>query len=170
MWSVNKLGHRLTSQASTIKGIRRLNQTLVEKIVQKYASDLPSKDYKVRYFLNHLINLIHRALDYVSVEPHHLMTHDNTSAVMIKFFQFYDKGISITIRNLMSKALPLKFSIQSNLFSLLITTFKTLLQATSKNTKTLKTLPANKASISMVQEEVLAIKSCAKKVTPGLSL
>ncbi|KAJ3092675.1 mitochondrial Homoaconitase [Quaeritorhiza haematococci] len=47
-------------------------QNLVEKIVQKYAVDLPQK---------------HRVQqgDFVTIQPEHVMTHDNTAAVMNKF-------------------------------------------------------------------------------------
>ncbi|KAJ3015053.1 UNVERIFIED_CONTAM: mitochondrial Homoaconitase [Siphonaria sp. JEL0065] len=48
-------------------------QNLIERIVQKYARDLPSSDYKVKQG------------DFVSIEPHHVMTHDNTGAVIGKF-------------------------------------------------------------------------------------
>ncbi|KXS10030.1 homoaconitase [Gonapodya prolifera JEL478] len=47
-------------------------QTLVEKIAQKYTVDVPS-DYKVRQGA------------FVYVQPYHVMTHDNTGAVMSKF-------------------------------------------------------------------------------------
>ncbi|KAJ3349376.1 mitochondrial Homoaconitase [Entophlyctis luteolus] len=48
-------------------------QTLVERIAQKHARELPFADYLVRQG------------DFVSIEPHHVMTHDNTGAVMSKF-------------------------------------------------------------------------------------
>lgn len=46
-------------------------QNLIEKIVQKYALDLP-EGYKVK------------SGDYVSIRPHHVLTHDNTGAVIPK--------------------------------------------------------------------------------------
>ncbi|KAF5020863.1 hypothetical protein F66182_7118 [Fusarium sp. NRRL 66182] len=53
-------------------------QTLTEKIVQRYAVGLaPGKKVK--------------AGDYVTLSPHHCMTHDNTAAVMNKF-----KGLGAT--------------------------------------------------------------------------
>ncbi|KAI9324158.1 hypothetical protein BDR26DRAFT_943372 [Obelidium mucronatum] len=52
---------------------RRGPQNLIERIVQKYARDLPSPDYKVKQG------------DFVSIQPHHVMTHDNTGAVIGKF-------------------------------------------------------------------------------------
>ncbi|KAJ3070033.1 mitochondrial Homoaconitase [Podochytrium sp. JEL0797] len=48
-------------------------QNLVERIVQKYARDLPSPSYEVKQG------------DFVSIQPHHVMTHDNTGAVIGKF-------------------------------------------------------------------------------------
>ncbi|MEA2031735.1 MAG: homoaconitase [candidate division Zixibacteria bacterium] len=47
-------------------------QNLVEKIVQKFAVDLPE---------GHTV----RAGDYVSIRPAHILTHDNTGAVIPKF-------------------------------------------------------------------------------------
>ncbi|KAL7334905.1 mitochondrial Homoaconitase [Mucor circinelloides] len=47
-------------------------QNLIEKIVQKYALDLP-EGYKVK------------SGDYVTIRPHHVLTHDNTGAVIPKF-------------------------------------------------------------------------------------
>jgi homoaconitate hydratase len=47
------------------------SQNLIEKIVQKYALDLP-KGYKVK------------SGDYVTIRPHHVLTHDNTGAVIPK--------------------------------------------------------------------------------------
>ncbi|CEP11467.1 hypothetical protein [Parasitella parasitica] len=47
-------------------------QNLIEKIVQKYAVDLP-EGYKVK------------SGDYVTIRPHHVLTHDNTGAVIPKF-------------------------------------------------------------------------------------
>ncbi len=49
-----------------------MSQTLIEKIVQKYAVDLES-DHSVQ------------SGDFISIRPAHVMTHDNTGAVMGKF-------------------------------------------------------------------------------------
>lgn len=46
-------------------------QNLIEKIVQKYALDLP-EGYQVK------------SGDYVTIRPHHVLTHDNTGAVIPK--------------------------------------------------------------------------------------
>ncbi|CAJ0838966.1 4420_t:CDS:2 [Entrophospora sp. SA101] len=51
---------------------RKSSQNLVEKIVQKYALDLP-KGYKVK------------SGDFVTIRPEHVMTHDNTAPVITKF-------------------------------------------------------------------------------------
>ncbi|KAI8098701.1 uncharacterized protein BX664DRAFT_5315 [Halteromyces radiatus] len=47
-------------------------QNLIEKIVQKYALDLPA-------------GKLVKSGDYVSIRPHHVLTHDNTGAVIPKF-------------------------------------------------------------------------------------
>src|ERR1700757_872435 len=54
-------------------GIRRLSmpQTVVEKIAQSHMAEGPSRPL--------------RAGDFLSIRPHRVMTHDNTSAVMSKF-------------------------------------------------------------------------------------
>lgn len=46
-------------------------QNLIEKIVQKYALDLPAGTQV-------------KSGDYVSIRPHHILTHDNTGAVIPK--------------------------------------------------------------------------------------
>ncbi|KAK9767382.1 mitochondrial Homoaconitase [Basidiobolus ranarum] len=48
------------------------SQNLVEKITQKYSLELP-EGYKVK------------SGDFVSIQPEHVLTHDNTGAVMSKF-------------------------------------------------------------------------------------
>ena len=48
-----------------------MGQTIVEKIAQKHLAEGPSRPL--------------RAGDFVSIRPWHIMTHDNTSAVMSKF-------------------------------------------------------------------------------------
>ncbi|KAJ1562412.1 mitochondrial Homoaconitase, partial [Nowakowskiella sp. JEL0078] len=56
---------------ATVAGDRP--QNLIEKIVQRYAVDLPHPHYKVGQG------------DFVSIQPEHVMTHDNTAAVLLKF-------------------------------------------------------------------------------------
>lgn len=46
-------------------------QNLIEKIVQKYALDLPEGQ-------------LVKSGDYVSIRPHHVLTHDNTGPVIPK--------------------------------------------------------------------------------------
>ncbi|KZW03681.1 homoaconitase [Exidia glandulosa HHB12029] len=59
-------------QRRTLATATSVPQTLIEKIVQKYAVDLaPGK--------------VVRAGDYVMLRPHKVMTHDNTAAVLQKF-------------------------------------------------------------------------------------
>ncbi|MGA9529627.1 MAG: homoaconitase [Terriglobales bacterium] len=48
-----------------------MGQTIVEKIAQKHMAEGPKRPL--------------RAGDFLSIRPHHCMTHDNTSAVMSKF-------------------------------------------------------------------------------------
>jgi homoaconitate hydratase len=48
-----------------------LPQTLVERIAQQHKAEGPDRPW--------------RAGDFVSIRPHHVMTHDNTSAVIKKF-------------------------------------------------------------------------------------
>jgi len=48
-----------------------VKQNLIEKIVQKYTLDLP-EGAKVK------------SGDFISISPEHVMTHDNTGAVMKK--------------------------------------------------------------------------------------
>ena len=49
-----------------------MHQTLIEKIVQKHAVGLEP---------GHII----QSGDFISIQPAHVMTHDNTGAVMSKF-------------------------------------------------------------------------------------
>jgi homoaconitate hydratase len=53
------------------------NQTLIEKIVQRHIVEK---------------SLVYSG-DYVTIKPRHVMTHDNTSAVMSKFAQFKNAKI-----------------------------------------------------------------------------
>ena len=48
-----------------------MGQTIVEKIAQTHMAEGPSRPL--------------RAGDFLSIRPYHVMTHDNTSAVMKKF-------------------------------------------------------------------------------------
>src|ERR1700676_3828475 len=48
-----------------------MGQTIVEKIAQAHMTEGPSRPL--------------RAGDFLSIRPYHVMTHDNTSAVMKKF-------------------------------------------------------------------------------------
>ena len=50
----------------------RMAQTLIEKIVQKHTVGLAS---------GHVV----KSGDFISIQPAHVMTHDNTGAVMGKF-------------------------------------------------------------------------------------
>ena len=56
---------------ATVADRARVPQTVIEKVVQKYAVGLP-KDKVVK------------AGDYVMIRPEHVMTHDNTGPVISK--------------------------------------------------------------------------------------
>lgn len=49
----------------------RIPQTIIEKVVQKYAVGLPA-------------DKVVKAGDYVMIRPEHVMTHDNTGPVISK--------------------------------------------------------------------------------------
>ncbi|KAF8506149.1 hypothetical protein BU17DRAFT_101008 [Hysterangium stoloniferum] len=69
-WVFARVARR--SLATIVPGRQRQSQTLIEKVVQNYALDLPpGKAVK--------------AGDYVMIRPEYCMTHDNTAAVMNKF-------------------------------------------------------------------------------------
>ncbi|EMD33488.1 hypothetical protein CERSUDRAFT_118070 [Gelatoporia subvermispora B] len=57
---------------ATVADRPRIPQTVIEKVVQKYAVDLPEEK-------------VVRAGDYVMIRPEHVMTHDNTGPVISKF-------------------------------------------------------------------------------------
>jgi homoaconitate hydratase len=57
---------------SLLKTSRKIPQTLTEKIVQRYTVGLPKG------------NLVQSG-DYVTLSPHHCMTHDNSWPVALKF-------------------------------------------------------------------------------------
>jgi homoaconitate hydratase len=91
-----------------LKGVKRLNtqlqryyahQSMIEKIVQNYASGLQGPGHKVQ------------SGDFISVKPLHVMTHDNTSAVMKKFIQFFDKDKS-SMHNPLQPVFTLDHNIQ----------------------------------------------------------
>ncbi|KAI6107930.1 hypothetical protein F5141DRAFT_86071 [Pisolithus sp. B1] len=58
--------------ATTASSRPTVPQTVIEKVVQKYAVDLPA-------------GRVVRAGDYVMIRPEHVMTHDNTGPVISKF-------------------------------------------------------------------------------------
>ncbi|EIN09856.1 homoaconitase [Punctularia strigosozonata HHB-11173 SS5] len=57
---------------ATVADVRKPPQTIIEKVVQKYAVGLPEGKYV-------------QAGDYVMIRPEHVMTHDNTGPVISKF-------------------------------------------------------------------------------------
>ncbi|KAG6331135.1 hypothetical protein ID866_7956, partial [Astraeus odoratus] len=71
LWAGSRLGSlRLFATAAAFRPA--IPQTLIEKVVQKYAVDLPSGKAV-------------KAGDYVMIRPEHVMTHDNTGPVISKF-------------------------------------------------------------------------------------
>ena len=56
---------------ATVVDRRRVPQTVIEKVVQKYAVGLPEGKFV-------------KAGDYVMIRPEHVMTHDNTGPVISK--------------------------------------------------------------------------------------
>ena len=58
-----------------------MGQTIVEKIAQAHLAEGPQRPL--------------RTGDFVSIRPHHVMTHDNTSAVMSKFKAIGAKKIPV---------------------------------------------------------------------------
>ena len=59
----------------TDNAVRRTPQTIIEKVVQKYAVGLPE-------------GKVVKAGDYVMIQPEHVMTHDNTGPVVSKYMVF----------------------------------------------------------------------------------
>ncbi|PCH42668.1 homoaconitase [Wolfiporia cocos MD-104 SS10] len=57
---------------ASVSDAPRVPQTIIEKVVQKYAVDLPA-------------GKVVKAGDYVMIRPEHVMTHDNTGPVISKF-------------------------------------------------------------------------------------
>jgi homoaconitate hydratase len=60
---------------ATVADERRIPQTVIEKVVQKYAVGLPQ-------------GRAVKAGDYVMIRPEHVMTHDNTGPVIFKCAYF----------------------------------------------------------------------------------
>jgi hypothetical protein len=60
---------------ATVADERRIPQTVIEKVVQKYSVGLPQ-------------GRVVKAGDYVMIRPEHVMTHDNTGPVISKCADF----------------------------------------------------------------------------------
>ena len=63
--------HHTHSHFATAAERARVPQTIIEKVVQKYAVGLPE-------------GKLVKAGDYVMIRPEHVMTHDNTGPVISK--------------------------------------------------------------------------------------
>ncbi len=78
-------------------------QTLIEKIVQRFHKSTPrSPSDRVR------------SGDYLSIQPQHILTHDNTNAVLLKYLSFYrgDRGIEPRIASKEQPVFALDHNIQ----------------------------------------------------------
>lgn len=58
--------------ATIARDSQRVPQTYIEKVVQKYATDLPE-------------GKVVKAGDYVMIRPEHVMSHDNTGPIITKY-------------------------------------------------------------------------------------
>ena len=63
--------HRTLRHFATVADHARVPQTIIEKVVQKYAVGLSE-------------GKVVKAGDYVMIRPEHVMTHDNTGPVISK--------------------------------------------------------------------------------------
>jgi homoaconitate hydratase len=74
LFSAVRLTPRVVSRRrlATVAERRKVPQTVIEKIVQKYAVGLPA-------------GKLVKAGDYVMIRPEYVMTHDNTGPVISKF-------------------------------------------------------------------------------------
>ncbi|KAJ7086061.1 homoaconitase [Mycena belliarum] len=82
--------------ASTVGAGPRVPQTIIEKVVQKYAVGLPA-------------GKVVKAGDYVMICPEHVMTHDNTGPVITKF-----KSIGATqVKNSVQPVFTLDHDVQN---------------------------------------------------------
>jgi homoaconitate hydratase len=110
---------------ATISNSQTTPQTVIEKVVQKYAVGLPE-------------GKVVKAGDYVMIKPEHVMTHDNTGPVISKCAfstilctqGLVDFG---TITDL-SRLVQSKFTIQLSPFLHLTTTFRIVPRKTCPST------------------------------------
>lgn len=129
-------------------------QTAIEKVVQKYALNLPPGKFV-------------RAGDYVMIRPEYVMTHDNTGPVITKcvncnFYQLYSMGFLILViwsHNLDSNLLAQRvYTIRNKLSLRLTMMFKTSLRRIWLNMRLLKFSPDNIMLTFFQPGEALVIK------------
>ena len=98
---------------ATISKSQTIPQTVIEKVVQKYAVDQP--ECKVV-----------KAGDYVMIKPEHVMTHDNTGPVISKcvFLISELKSVDLLLVTDSNRLVHGGFITQLSLSSPLITTFR----------------------------------------------
>jgi aconitase A len=85
--------------SSLNKVILNANQTMIHKILQQYQNKVDA---------NHFVS----SGDYIQIEPHHVLTHDNTSAVMIKFKKFFNNENEMKFANPKQPVFALDHNIQ----------------------------------------------------------
>lgn len=68
---VHRAKRRCLATTASSQSFNRIPQTVIEKVVQKYAIGLPE-------------GKVVKAGDYVMIKPEHVMTHDNTGPVISK--------------------------------------------------------------------------------------
>ena len=103
---------------ATITDEPRTPQTVIEKVVQKYAVGLPAGKFV-------------KAGDYVMIRPEHVMTHDNTGPVISKY----------GVQSIESLCSCVKFFVTTGSSLLERHEYKILLSLSSHLTMTCKTDP-----------------------------
>lgn len=149
-------GHRRLF-ATIVGGQARSPQTIIEKVVQKYAVGLPE-------------GKVVKAGDYVMIRPEHVMTHDNTGPVISKFVVFYISfPLTYSICKTDLNQLVLRvFLIPNNLSSPSTMTCKTGRQRTWPNMPPLRNLQGSMTLTSILLGGESVIKSLSRKVMPSL--
>jgi len=127
----------------------RISQTVIEKVVQKYAVGLP--DGKVV-----------KAGDYVMIQPEHVMTHDNTGPVISKcvfILRSFPVWTSLFVGTGSNRSGRHEYRIPHNPFLRWTMTSRINHQRISQNTPPLRSSLGNTISISFRQDGVLDIRS-----------
>lgn len=145
---------------ATVTGsLPRQPQTVIEKVVQKYAVDFPQGQAV-------------KAGDYVMIRPEHVMTHDNTGPVISKcafLLRLDDQMLTAFVidSSLLAQA---RYTTRLSQSSRSTTMSKTNPARISQNTRPSRPLRAVIASTSTLRVAVSATKSWSKKDTRSLTL